>query len=142
MLFIAVIAIGISVWLFHWLMNNPAIAVAAIAAALAVASIAWFIRHRRKQTVRLYKQSLDATFVTAASAPSAAALNTIRQQQAGLPRTQYARQTIENIESEVYQAILDKVLDDGFIAPHRFCPKGNQRTHPQDMSIRYAAKGP
>jgi hypothetical protein len=109
------IAIGLGVWLLRWLLHNPAVLIAGIAIAIAIPATEWFIRFRRRRAVAAYKQSLDSVFVTAHSPPSAAVLTNLKQQQQGLPTTEGSKQSIERIETDVYQAVLDRILDDGFI---------------------------
>lgn len=115
MLLLVVIAIGAGVWLFQWLLENPIVLIAGIAIAIGIPAIRWSIRHRRKKAVAAYKQSLDSTFVTALHPPSAPDLASLKQQQQALPKTEGSRLAVEKIETDVYQAVLDKVLDDGFI---------------------------
>ena len=114
-LLIVGIAIGLGVWLFRWLSENPAVLVTSIAIAIGIPAIRWVIRLRGKKAVATYKQLLDSTFVTAQSPPSAAVLANVKQQQRELPKPQRNNQAVEKIETDVYQAVLDKVLDDGFI---------------------------
>lgn len=110
------VAIGLGVWLFRWLLDNPAVLIAGIAIAIAIPATGWFIRLRRRKAVADYKKSLDSVFVTAHSPASAAVLTNLKQQQQGLPTTQGSKQSIERIETDVYQAVLDRILDDGFIS--------------------------
>lgn len=114
-LLLVVVAIGIGIWLFRWLMENPAILIAGIAIAIVIPAIRFFIRLRRKRAVAAYKQSLDSTFVRAQSLPSTPTLASLKQQQQGLPKTEGSQQAVAKIETDVYLAVLDKVLDDGFI---------------------------
>lgn len=114
-LLLVVIAIGIGIWLFRWLMENPAVIIAGIAIAIVIPAIRFFIRLRRKKAVAAYKQSLDSTFVRAQSPPSTPALAILKQQQQGLPKTEDGKQAVAKIETDVYLAVLDKVLDDGFV---------------------------
>jgi hypothetical protein len=114
-LILIVIAIVLSIWLFQWLLENPAVLIAGIVVAIGIPATRLLIRLRRKKTVTAYKQSLDAVFITAQSPPSAPVPTTLKQQQQRLPKTAGSKQSVEKIETEVYQAVLDKVLDDGFI---------------------------
>src|SRR4030095_3525577 len=61
------VAIGLGVWLFRWLLDNPAVLIAGIAIAIAIPATGWFIRLRRRKAVADYKKSLDSVFVTAHS---------------------------------------------------------------------------
>lgn len=114
-LLLVVIPLGLGAWLFKWLLENPAFLIAGIAIAIGIPTIRWSIRNRRKKAVAAYKQSLDFTFVMAQHPPSAPTLASLNRQQQALPQTEGIRQSVEKIEIDVYQAVLDKVLDDGFI---------------------------
>ncbi|ESQ15464.1 MAG: hypothetical protein N838_29195 [Thiohalocapsa sp. PB-PSB1] len=112
---LVVVAIGLGVWLFRWLLENPAVLILGIVVAIGVPAAWLLIRLRRKKVIAAYKQVLDAAFVTAQSPPPAAVLSNVKQQQQSLPKTQKYEKTIEEIEADVYQAVLDRVLDDEFI---------------------------
>lgn len=113
---LVIVAIALGVWLFQWLLEHPAVLIAGIPVAIGIPVTRLFIRLRRQKVIAAYKQALDAAFVTAQSPPSAAVLTNLKQHQQRLPKTESSRQTIENIETDVYQAVLDTVLDDGFIS--------------------------
>lgn len=113
-LIVVVVAVGLGVWLFQWLRENPAVLIIGILLAIGIPAIILFVQLHRKKVIATYKQALDAAFVTAQSPPTAAVLTKVKQQQQRLPQTE-SSDTIEKIETDVYQAVLDKVLDDGFI---------------------------
>jgi hypothetical protein len=114
-LLLVVIAIAIGVFLFQWLMENPAVLVCGIVVAIGIPVVRWLIRLHRKKAVLAYKQSLDSAFVTTQSSPSEGLIAILKQQQQGLPRSNTSKRSVEKLETDVYQAVLDKVLDDGFI---------------------------
>jgi len=62
-----------------------------------------------------YKGALDAAFVRSQSSPGDATLAAVKQHQEALPKTHNIRKQVREIEEDVYQALLDKVLDDGFV---------------------------
>jgi hypothetical protein len=114
-LLLVVIAIGVGIWLFRWLLEYPAVLVVGIVVAIGIPIVRWSIRIRRKKAIVAYKTSLDSAFVTATSPPSDAVLASLNQQQQGLPKSEASKRSIDKIETDVYQAVLDKVLDDEFI---------------------------
>ncbi len=114
-LFLVVIAITIGIWLFHWLLDNPTVLIAGIAIAIGIPTIHFFIRLWQMKAVATYKRSLDSAFVEAQCLPSPTTLASLKQQQHGLPKTEATKKAIEKIETDVYQAVLDKILDDGYI---------------------------
>lgn len=83
--------------------------------ALGIPVLRWAIRLRHEKLLAAYKKALDATFVTAQSPPNNVALSALKQQQQRLPNNEVVRKQVEQIEADVYQAVLDKVLDDGYI---------------------------
>ncbi|MBI9019998.1 MAG: DUF4236 domain-containing protein [Verrucomicrobia bacterium] len=114
LLLVAVVA-GVGIWLFRWLAENPAVLVAGITVAIGIPIVLWSIRVRRKKVVLTYKQSLDSAFITAQSSPSEDLIARLKQQQQELPKNDASKRSVERLEADVYQAVLDKVLDDGFI---------------------------
>ena len=114
-LLIAFIAIGVGIWLFLWLLNHPWILALCIAVSVAVPGVRWVLRQRQKKTFAAYKDVLDRTFVKLKSVPAQTDLDTVRRQKEQLPRNGSARKKIEDIEADVYQAVLDRVLDDGYV---------------------------
>ncbi len=114
-LLLIVVAIGLGVWLLRWLIANPAILVAGIVIAIAIPILRLSVRFRQKAAIAAYKQSLDATFVTMQSPPSAALLSSLKEQQARLPKGGTNQHSIDTIEMDLYQAVLDKILDDEHI---------------------------
>jgi hypothetical protein len=114
-LLLVVIAIGLGVWLLSWLIEHLLVLVIGIILALGILVLRWSIRFRRGNLLSAYKKALDATFVTAQSPPNTAALSALKQQQQRLPKNDAIRKQVEQIEADVYQAVLDKVLDDSLI---------------------------
>lgn len=110
-----IVSAGLVLWLFNWLLDNPVVLGTGAAVAAGLAFLWWLIRFRRRKLVSAYKGALDAAFVEAESPPTSATLSALRRQQDRLPKTHIFKQAIENIEADVYQAVLDKILDDGFI---------------------------
>jgi len=114
-LLLLAVAIGFGVWLFKWLIENPLVLAAGIAVAVGIPILRWSIRIHRKNLVAAYKKALDSAFVTGQSPPSSAVLSGLRQQQQRLPKSNASSTESEKIETDVYHALLDRVLDDGFI---------------------------
>lgn len=110
-LLLLVLALGIG-W---WMLANPVVLVAVIVAAAGFFLIRRGIRQRRRKLLADYKQALDAAFVAAAAPPGKAVLADLGKRQANVPKTSEAMEKIRQIEADVYQAVLDKILDDGFV---------------------------
>ena len=109
------IAIVLGMWLFSWLVEHPVVLIIGIIFALAIPTLRYTIRLRRERLLAAYKKALDSAFVTAQSPPETIELADLKQQQEGLANIEAVRKQVEQIEADVYQAVLDKVLDDGFI---------------------------
>jgi hypothetical protein len=114
-LLLVLIAIGIGAWLFQWIAENPAVLVLGSIVAASILFLRWWVHRYRKNCLSAYKQALDAAFVVAEPPPTAANLAILRQQQQGLPKDNATTREIQNIETDVYQAVLDRILDDEFI---------------------------
>ncbi len=115
MLLLVVIAIGLCVLVFWLVVETPAFLLMCIAIMMSILAIRWGIRLRRKKVILRYKQLLDSSFVTAQSPPSPDVLSIVKQHQRELLRTQATKEIIKKMEADVYQAVLDRILDDGFI---------------------------
>jgi len=114
-LLLVIFAIGLGVWFFNWLIENPAVLAVGTVIAVGICVVRWSVLLRRKRAVLAYKQSLDSAFVKTQAPPCAAVLAALKKQQQDLPKNNASRRAVEKIETDVYQAVLDKVLDDEFI---------------------------
>ncbi len=94
---------------------HPAILVVVAVAAIGVVMARWAVLAYRRKRLGAYKAALDRTFVTAQSPPSSSALAQVAHQQQCLPKGRGADKKAEDIEANVYEALLDRILDDGFI---------------------------
>jgi uncharacterized protein DUF4236 len=101
--------------IIFWLVNNPVVLVLGVVVTVGILLMIWSTLHRRKKQLLEYKGTLDAVFVSTQSPPSHSTLSAIRLQQQRLPEDPKAKKEIDKIEADVYQAVLDRVLDDGFI---------------------------
>lgn len=111
---VLLICVGAIVLAF-WLAANPAILVAVVCVAIGAAVVLWSIKAHRKLRFMLYKNALDSALVESQSPPSTDILDALRRQQETLPRDLTTRERVQRIEADVYQAVLDKVLDDGHV---------------------------
>ena len=75
----------------------------------------WLFITDRLKRIQSYKDALDAAFVTNSSLPTEGKLNSIKRQQKKLPDHYSVREKVQRVEANVYQAVLDRVLDDGRI---------------------------
>ena len=112
---LVVVAIGLGAWFLNWLIENPLVLAAGVVVAVGVPVSHVVLRFRQKKLLAAYKNTLDVTLVGSRSRPSAAAIGAIRQQRQGLPKNKIVENEISRIEADVYQAVLDKVLDDGVV---------------------------
>lgn len=96
---------------------QPGILILGGVAVLGVAAFRWGFAAERKRRLTAYKTALDQAFITAQTPPSPETLSTLRQQRQRLPKSRAAAKKLQHIEANVYQALLDKVLDDGCITP-------------------------
>lgn len=114
-LFLFLVVAGVGIRLFNWLCVHPAVFVSGIVGAIVFPLLRWAIRFRRERLVSAYKQALDSTFVTTQSPPLPVTLSALRQQRQELPKNDTSKKQVEKIESDIYQAVLDRILDDGLI---------------------------
>jgi hypothetical protein len=110
-----IVALGLGLWFISWLIQNPIVMVIGISITVIICSYFLAAQFKRKKMVTEYKNALDATFITSQSLPSPEVLSNLEQQQKKLPRNGAAKISVGEIEADVYQALLDKVLDDGFV---------------------------
>ena len=99
-----------------WLSDHPLVFEGGIAVVAVGFTGNWLLKLRRKRALSRYKGLLDAAFVAANSPPEESALGPLEVAQRALPKGKSYKQRIEKIEADVYQAVLDKVLDDGAVS--------------------------
>lgn len=109
---ILIISVGLAA---IWLFSNPEI----LGLVTAIIAITFVIigtaRHFQVQKVQEYKTSLDNAFVKSDFSPGTSDLSPVHHQQQALPRTAFAKRRVILVEKAVYQAVLDRILDDGVI---------------------------
>ncbi len=115
-LILAVILIGFAAWAFTWLLDNPLVIFGLIALTIVIPSARFAYRYMRNKMVVEYKTLLDSCFVTSESPPSSVVLVDIKQKRSALPKDPSTSERIGCIEKDVYQAVLDKVLDNNYIS--------------------------
>lgn len=123
-LLVIAVAVLFAIWLLNWLSNHPSVLVAGAVVAVGIPLVAigiaigrWTIRFRRKQIIAAYKKVLDAVFVTSEYPPSDSEIALVVQEQQNHPKNDVTQVTLQRIETDVYEAVLDKVLDDGVVTP-------------------------
>ncbi len=115
LLLLTVLSAIFGIWLCMWLFDNPIVFFAGAVLAGSVALSLWTFRQRRKKALENYKKLLDDTFVATATSPLASALMVVNKQRDELLKISEHTHTREQIETNVYLAVLDRILDDGFI---------------------------
>jgi len=111
-----IIGAAAGIWLLTWLIDNPKIFIAGVAVIAGSALIHTTIQLNRKKHLKSYKNILDSVFVSShEELPSATQIANIRDLQKNLPKNTASLSTTKSIETDIYHAILDKILDDGFI---------------------------
>jgi hypothetical protein len=115
MVILGIFIVAIGIFILQWLSENPAIFIAGITGLVCIVVASLAIKHHRRKTITNYKNALDAAFVTSNSPPDNNVLVNLKQLQKKLPEIETFKKTIESIEVNVYQALIDKILDDGLI---------------------------
>lgn len=98
-----------------WLFSNPAIFSIMMIIAVISFAIIGLIRHHQMQKIREYKAALDCAFVTSEFPPETTDISVVVQQRQALPKSAFVRRQMGLTETAVYQAVLGRILDDGFI---------------------------
>jgi len=114
-LFLVITAIGLGYWFLNWLIDNPIALGLGIAITVSIASIRLYLLHQREKQIAAYKNALDAAFITSPLPPSVEKLTILKQQQQALPTDPNIKIKVGKIETDVYHAVLEKILDDGQI---------------------------
>jgi|GEM_PF-1375788 len=115
-LILAVIALIIVTYLFTWLMKHPEILIAILIFAVVLPIVYFSFLVYRKRLISNYKKTLDLELVSNLSLSDKTNLQFIRQKKEKLPKDKSSRKKINLIELNVYQAILDRVLDDKIVS--------------------------
>ncbi len=106
---------GIVLALVTWLIENPGMVIGGFGLLVVFLLLRFFVKHHQERKVKDYKEALDHLFVIAQTSPSAVERATLIQRKDKLPTTDASKRAVADIETGVYEAILDKVLDDGHI---------------------------
>lgn len=114
---VGLIAIVVVLSAITWLADHPAVLVGTVAVALAVILGRWTFGWIARRKLAGYKQALDKAFVEATSPPSEEEIRALKNQQKSLSGSRKAKKKALKIEEDVYEAVLDRVLDDGHISP-------------------------
>ncbi len=110
---VTVIGVIAGIFVVVWLLNHPWILGGLLAAAI-LAFGAWFWKDwRERRMLEHYRSALDDAFVQKEEKPGEPELAAIRDVQEKLPDRESAEKKVRKIEADVYQAVLDRVLDDG-----------------------------
>lgn len=98
-----------------WLGDHP-LAAAGIGAGLLAGLAAWLIvRHRRKAALGEYRAALEEGLVSGGQGVSEGLMANLARLRERAPESGKWRQRLARTEGDVYQALLDRVLDDGVI---------------------------
>lgn len=112
---LALIAISLGIPVINWLAKNSIFLIAGIIMALFCIAIRWKINIHRKKLLTNYQQGLDTAFITSKTQLTPAIIAKLKLQRQDLPKDHASEKARNDIEENVYSAILDKVLDAGFI---------------------------
>ncbi|MCF7855044.1 MAG: DUF4236 domain-containing protein [Candidatus Pacebacteria bacterium] len=114
-LLLILLAIGAGLWFIFWLLNHPWILGAGVFVALSIVAGQWWLRKRQANRLGAYKESLDQIFVAGDAPPAKARMDGLHRQREQLSRNARCVKRLRSIEADVYQAVLDMVLDDGHV---------------------------
>lgn len=116
LIILGVFVVAIGILILEWLVANPTVIISASIGITCIIISCLALVHQRKKSIRNYKKALDTAFVTSNSAPTSDVIINLRKLQQKLPTIETLKKTIIQIETNVYQALMDKILDDGFIS--------------------------
>lgn len=98
-----------------WLGDHPW-AAAGFGAGLLAGLAAWLVvRHRRKAALREYRAALEDGLVFGEEPVSDQLMRALARHRVRVPGSSKWRQSLARTEGDVYQALLDRVLEDGVI---------------------------
>ncbi len=97
------------------LAGNPAV-LGWVLMVAAVAPAGYGIMHwRRRKRLKAYKNGLDRELVASSTPPAAETIVALRQQRERVANHRDIRRELRTIETDVYEAVLDQILDNGII---------------------------
>ncbi len=110
-----VIAITIIVYVINWFIENPVVFFVLIAVAIALITLTIFVKYRNKTLISSYKNILDSCFVIMDKELTEDLITDINNKKSKLSQKTNLSHTVEQIEKDVYEALLDRILDDKLI---------------------------
>lgn len=103
-----IIALVILVNLAQWLVENPVALIAIISAAILIFGFIFYKKYSKQKTINNYKRTLDEIFILESLKFDRQLLTSIKKK---LERIN-CNNDISKIEKNIYDAVLDKILDD------------------------------
>ena len=108
-----IIALVILVYVVQWFVENPAIFIFLVTVAALITGFLFYKKLSIKQAVEEYKQTLDEVFVLESQKYDKEKLKAIKEK---LINNDLKDQS-EKIEENIYNALIDKIIDDNEITP-------------------------
>ena len=115
------LGVGVALQITKWLFENPAIPI--FIGSIAVISAIVYIFNESKKTNALkdYKTALDTCFVLAEKAPDEKIFTQIVDQKEKTKKYSGLKEKINEMERNVYAAVIDKTIDDQLISEQEHC---------------------
>lgn len=108
-----IIALVILVYVVQWFVENPAIFIFLVTVAALITGFLFYKKLSIKQAIEEYKQTLDEVFVLESQKYDKEKLKAIKEK---LINNDLKDQS-EKIEENIYNALIDKIIDDNEITP-------------------------
>jgi hypothetical protein len=110
-----IVGIAIIVYVVNWFIENPIVFFSLVATAIGLIALTVIIKYRSRSLISSYKMMLDSCFVLMDREVTDDLLSEIRSKKSKVSIQAKISKTIEQIEKDVYEALLDRILDDRLI---------------------------
>jgi hypothetical protein len=80
-----------------------------------ISLVIWSTRQNEKKKIIKYKTALDNSFILGKLIPDSLNIDSIKKIKENIPKSDASQKNILIIEKNIYQAVIDKVLDDKYI---------------------------
>lgn len=112
-----ILGLFVVVYLVRWLLENPVVFFSAAGIGIIVAGTIAYRNLQRRLRINKLKRHYDDIFVRGTLPATAEQIEQLRDLKTRLLRNKKTKPSVERIERNIYEALLDQILDDGIITP-------------------------
>ena len=115
-LIVIIIAVIIGVLIVKWFINNPIVFYVLCGAVVTVGGFTYYRYSKNQKNIKYYKNILDNNFVLNRDTINDNNILELKELRTNLLKNKNNKNRINKIDKSIYEALLDKILDDKYIS--------------------------